>query len=253
MPMTLTTDQLMSSRGEAVYDSSGAKIGSVEEIFVDEQTEQPEWIGLGTGFLGTKRVLVPVEGAERRGDGFYVPYAKDQIKNAPDIDADELSQETEQDLYAHYGLSYSERRSDTGLPEGGMPQAGRERVGTADEAELVRSEEELQVGKRQVEAGRVRVRKWVETEPVEADVELRRETARVSRQPIDQPVSGAEIGEQEIEVPLEAEEAVAQKQTVAKERIDIDTDVERERETVRDEVRKERVEIEGDDVEERRR
>ncbi len=241
MPQSMyTIDDLQTARGEPVYSSDGDKIGSVEEIFVDEETGQPEWIGLGTGFVGKKRVLVPVAGAERTGDGFTVPYAKEQVKETPDIDSDEISQETEQRLYAHYGLGYSERRSETGLPEG--------EPGTTGEADVVRTEEELRVGKRETEAGRVRLRKWVETEPVETDVEVRRERARVTREPIDEPVSGAELGEQEVEVPLREEQPVVQKETVAKERIGLEKDVEVDRETVADEVRKERVDVEGDDT-----
>ena len=239
----LTMERLSELRGRPVYSADADKIGKVEEIFYDEQTNQPEWIGLGTGFFGTKRVLVPVQGADSREDGLYVPYSKEQVKGAPDIDADEISQETEQSLYAHFGLEYSERRSDTGLPEGGRQGRGRSRD---REASVTRSEEELRVGKREVDAGRMRLRKWVETEPVSADVELRRETGRVERQPIEQPVSGAEIGEEEIEVPLSAEEAVVDKRAVAKERVSLEKDAEQVRETVGDEVRKERVDVEGD-------
>ncbi len=64
----------------------------------------------------------------------------------------------------------------------------------------------------------------------------------------DRPVTGAEIGEEEIEVPVHAEEAVVEKRVVAKEQIGLEKDLETERETVSDEVRKERVEVEGDDV-----
>ena len=242
MPATLTLGQLATARGRPVYASDGAKIGSIAEIFVDHDTNEPEWIGLGTGFFGTKRVLVPAEGADVREDGFYVPYTKDQVQDAPDIDADEISQETEQRLYAHYGLGYSERRSETGLPEG----TSQTPTGTADEAEIVRAEEELAVGKRAREAGRVRLRKWVETEPVEVPVELQREIVHVEREPIGRPVASAEIGEQEIEIPVHAEEAVVAKETVAKERISLGKDIETERKTVSGEVRKERVEVEGD-------
>jgi uncharacterized protein (TIGR02271 family) len=250
MASTLTTEQLMEAQGTPVYASDGGKIGSVEDVFVDEQTNQPEWIGLGAGFFGTKRVLVPVQGAELRDDGIFVPYSKDQVKDTPDIDADEISQETEAELYTHYGLSYSERRSDTGLPEGmptGTPRDTETRRGRADEGEVVRAEEELRVGKRDVDAGRARVRKWVETEPVETDVELKRERVRVEREPIDQPVSGVELGEEEIEVPVHQEEAVVQKETIAKERVSLEKDVDTERETVGGELRKERVEVEGDE------
>ena len=249
---TFSVERLVELRGSNVYSSDGDKIGSVEEVYVDEQTNQPEWIGLGTGLLGTKRVLVPVEGADLRGDDIYVPYSKDQVKGAPDVDADEVSQETEQALYSHYGLGYSESRSDTGLPEGGAGVTDRDYVDTTREAttaregDVVRHEEELRVGKREAEVGRARLRKWVETEPVSTDVTLERERARVTREPIDQPVSGAEIGEEEVEVGLREEQAVVEKETVAKERIGLDKDVETQRETVGDEVRKERIDVEGD-------
>ena len=250
MSQDMTLERLAGMRGAAVYSSDGERIGTVEELFMDEETRQPEWIGIGTGFFGTKRVLVPVTGASTESDGLTVPYSKQQVKDAPDIDADEISQETEAELYAYYGLENSEQRSDTGLAEGApadapttTPSAPRAR-----DAEVVRAEEELAVGKRQVEAGRVRLRKWVETEPVSMDVELQREVAQVERQPIDQPIESAEIGEETIEVPLHAERPVVEKQTVAKERVSLDTGVEVETQTVTDELRKERVEVEGDDV-----
>ena len=249
---TFSVERLTQLRGSNVYSSEGDKIGSVDEIYVDEETDQPEWIGLGTGLLGKKRVLVPVEGADLRGDEIHVPYSKDQVKGAPNVDADEVSQETEQALYSHYGLGYSERRSDTGLPEGGPGVADRDYVettretATAREGDVVRQEEELRVGKREAEVGRARLRKWVETEPVATDVTLERERARVTREPIDERVSGAEIGEEEVEVGLREEQPVVEKETVAKERIGLEKDVETERETVGDEVRKERIDVEGD-------
>jgi uncharacterized protein (TIGR02271 family) len=243
-----TIDQLSAAHGSPVYASDGDKIGTVEEIFYDEETNQPEWIGIGTGFFGTKRVLVPVQGAELRDDGLFVPYDKDKVKDSPDIDSDEISQATEAELSSYYGLHYSERRSDTGLPEGGAKPSALE---GEQEGTLTRSEEELQVGKREAGIGRARLRKWVESEPAEVDVELRRETARVTREQLDEPVSGAELGEQEVEVGLREEQPVVAKETVAKERVGLEKDVETEVETVREDVRKERVEVEGD-VEDRR-
>ena len=112
---------------------------------------------------------------------------------------------------------------------------------------MTRSEEELRVGKREVESGRVRLRKWVETEPVSANVELRTESVHVNREPISGGVEGGRIGEQTIETTLHSEQAVVDKQTVAKERISLDKDVKVEQQTVTDEVRKERVEIDGAD------
>jgi uncharacterized protein (TIGR02271 family) len=236
-------------RGQSVYDSSGEKIGKVEEIYYDQETRVPEWVGIGTGFFGTKRVLVPVKGAHVYDDGLMVGYSKDQVKDSPDVDGEEISPQSEADLAAYYGLGYSKERSQTGLTGGG-PRSGA--MGE-DEQRVTRAEEELQVGTRPVEAGKARLRKWVETEPVALDVELRREVARVTRERIDQPVGEHDFGEEEVEMPLHAERPVVQKQAVAKERVGLEKDVERETQTVEDEVRKERVEIEGDDLEQERR
>ena len=227
-------------RGAPVYDRDGDKIGSVEEIFYDYESKKPEWIGIGTGFLGTKRVLVPVQGASVRDDGICVAYEKDHVKDSPDIDADEIAPETERELYAFYGL--------------GGTAGGTQQPTTTGEADTVRHEEELQVGKRETEAGRVRLRKWVETEPVALDVELQRETARVVRETVDEPVGrdADAFGEDEVEVSLTEERPVVEKQTVAKERVGIEKDTTTDRRTVQDEVRKERVDIEGDgEVEDR--
>jgi stress response protein YsnF len=243
----MTMDRLEQLRGAPVLDSAGEKIGSVEEVFYDEQTNQPEWIGIGTGFLGTKRVLVPLEGASVEGDSVTVRYSKDQVKDSPDIDSDEIPQERERELYSYYGIQPSEAPSDTVLPASG----GEATADVADADSVTRSEEELRVGKQKREAGRARLRKWVETEPVQMDVELQRETARVTREPIDRPVDPSEIGEEQAEVTLREEQPVVAKEAVAKERVGLETDVETERETVSGEVRKERVEVEGDRVSER--
>jgi len=263
MQNTMTMDQLSELRGSAVYDQSGSKIGSVEEVFYDADTQQPEWIGIGTGFFGMKRALVPVAGASVTADGISVPYPKDMVKDTPDIDGDEISEDTERQLYSHYGLPYSDSRSDTTLADAG-PSMGTADMATStgsvdmdtsqatmdvdrtDDATITRSEEELAVGKRRVETGRLRVRKWVETEPVQAEVTLERETAHIVREPINETVSGATIGEDAIEVTLEGEEAVVDKRVVAKERIGVDVDREATTETVSDQVRKERVEVDGD-------
>jgi uncharacterized protein (TIGR02271 family) len=254
----ITIEQLETLRGMEVYDADGSKIGAVEEVFVDEQTQEPEWIGLGTGFFGSKRVLVPAQTAKPGDDSVSVPYSKNQVKDAPDIAGDYVDQGTEAALYSHYGLDYSESRSETGLPEG--PQAGgtghkamdtglspdapdSARDTTAGSPSVVRSEEELRVGKREREAGRVQLHKWVETEQVEVPVNVRREKARITREPADGTTSPEEIGDESMEVTLTEEEPVVQKETVAKERIGIETEVETETQTVGDKVRKERVDV----------
>lgn len=160
--------------GAPVYDNQGDKIGEIEEIYYDQQTSVPEWIGIGTGFFGTKRVLVPVKGAGSYDDGLMVAYSKEQVKESPDIDEDEISQDREAALAGHYGLGYSQQRLQAGPTKGGKRP---ERAGSMDEQSVTRSEEEIEVGKRPVEIDTARLRKWVETEPVALDVQLEREVA----------------------------------------------------------------------------
>jgi uncharacterized protein (TIGR02271 family) len=239
----VSMDNVQEMHGRPVYAQEGETIGNVEEIFYDYETNQPEWIGIGTGLFGTKRVLVPVAGANVEGDGLRVPHSKDTVKGSPDIDSDEISQELEYELASYYGVGYSERRSDTGLPEGAPDSPGDTTEGSPA---VTRSEEELHVGREDVQSGRARLRKWVETEPVSMDVELQQETARVTREPVEQPVGDVEIGDEEVAVELRGERPVVEKRAVAKERIALEKDVETETATVSDEVRKERVDVEGD-------
>ena len=77
--------------------------------------------------------------------------------------------------------------------------------------------------------------------------------SEVRCEPIDRPADAGDIGEQEIEVTLEKDEAVVDKRTVAKERVTLDTETVSETQTVADEVRKEHVEIDGDDIGDERR
>jgi stress response protein YsnF len=254
MTRTFTTQDFERVRGAPVYGSEGERIGSVDKLFVDNDTGQPEWIGVGTGFLRTKSALVPVEGCTIEADGVRVPYDADRVKSSPDIDDDQISQQTESELYSYYGLKYTERRSESGLPEGRTGRStGKTKRSTGktkkDEQSVTRHEEELKVGKRPTEVGRFRLHKWVTTEPVEADVELRQETAEVRRERIDQPVSGVEMGEREVDVTLRGEEPVVEKQTVAKERVSVEKGQDTRKERVTDEVRKEHVEAEGEDIE----
>jgi uncharacterized protein (TIGR02271 family) len=112
----------------------------------------------------------------------------------------------------HYGMdSRPEAR-----PEAGMAAA---RTG-ADDA-MTRSEEEVKVGTRKQEVGRVRLRKWVETENVTKTVPVKKEKVRIEREPItdanrDKAMDGPEITEGEHEITLSEEEVVVEKRTLPK-------------------------------------
>jgi Protein of unknown function (DUF2795)/PRC-barrel domain len=128
----LTRERASDWVGATLYSSDGEDLGSVDEVFMDNDTRKPEWLALTSGPLRQKRHLVPVAGAEPRHGGVQVPYSAGQIKGTPELEGREVNQETERVLYSHYGLRYSERRSDTGLPErhGTAPRQRSRRTGT---------------------------------------------------------------------------------------------------------------------------
>ncbi len=199
---------------------------------------------------------MPLEGATAEGDQVRAPFGKDQVKDAPQMDADgELSQDDEAALYAHYGVDYGEGRSDSGLPQGGARGGRRESVGhdvsgpETDDA-MTRSEEELRVGTAKREAGRARLVKHVVTENVTQTVPVQREEVRVEREPITDAnrgdaLGGGDITSEEHEVVLHEEEVVVDKQAVPKERVRMDKEVVSDEQQVSEQVRKEQIETEG--------
>ena len=254
---TMQKSDLLQLRGEDLHDTSGEKIGKLEEIYLDAQSGEPEWALVNTGMFGTKSSFVPLQGASQDGDTLQVPYDKAQVKDAPKVDPDgELSQEQESELYAHYGLDYSESRSDSGLPEGGAgastgtDTAGRETSGPTTDDAMTRSEEELHVGTTQQESGRARLRKYVVEDEVTKTVPVKREEVRIEREPITDANAGAAtdgpaISEEEHEVTLHAQRPVVATEAVAVERIKLGTETVTETETVGGEVRKEQIEFDS--------
>src|SRR5215213_256446 len=258
---TMQKNDLLQRRGEDLYDTNGEKIGKVEEIYLDAQSGEPEWALVNTGMFGTKSSFVPLQGASQNGDTLQVPYDNAQVKDAPKVDPDgELSQQQESELYAHYGLDYSESRSDSGLPEGGTGTGttgttggeagtvGHDTSGPTTDRAMTRSEEELRVGTTERESGRARLRKYVVEDQVQETVPVRREEVRLEREPITDANAGAAmdgpaISEEEHEVVLHEEEAVVDKQAVPKERVRLDKETEIEEQQVSDSVRKEEIEI----------
>ncbi|MFI6080514.1 PRC and DUF2382 domain-containing protein [Streptomyces sp. NPDC051217] len=98
--------------GLTVYDAAGEKIGSVEQAYLDNQTGRAEWVTVKTGMFGMKESFVPLAGATRDENGLQIPHAKELVKEAPRMDADEhLDVAQEQELYDHYGLARPSGRS----------------------------------------------------------------------------------------------------------------------------------------------
>jgi uncharacterized protein (TIGR02271 family) len=241
-------DTVRSWQGKSMVGRDGDKVGTIDAIYLDDQTGEPEWALVNTGLFGAKSTFVPLAQADTVGDDVQVPYEKQLVKDAPRVEADQhLSEAEEQKLWRHYGLDYG---------AGTAEYADRDTVGrdvsrpTSDDA-MTRSEEELRVGTQARERGRARLRKYVTTEQVTQTVPVRREEVRVEREPVtdanlDDATSGPDISEAEHEVTLREEEPVVEKRVVPKERVRLDTDTVTEEREVSEEVRKEQVDVEGD-------
>jgi len=256
--MQFDTSQVTQYVGQDLYDRDGDKVGSITEIYEDTQTGKPEWAAVNTGFFGGKSTIVPLVSATTEGGNLTVPFEKSHIKGAPAVDDDgQISQAEEQALYSHYGVEYGESRSDSGLPEGtATPEprgtVGHDTSGPSTDNAMTRSEEEVVVGKQQVETGRARLRKYIVTENVETTVPVSREEVVIEREPItegniDNALDGPELSEEEHEVVLHAEEPVVGKKTVPKERVRLDKTAEVENVKVSEQARKEQIEVEGVD------
>jgi uncharacterized protein (TIGR02271 family) len=274
------TQDVRSIVGRTVYSTGGDKIGDVGQVYLDDQTNEPKWLTVKTGFFGTNESFVPVEEASLTDDGITVPYDKDKVKNAPNIASDaHISETEEQEIYRYYGLSYTGvsdsaygdadttyTETDTAYAGTGTttdtagtdysstddaPPVGHDTSGPTTDSAMTRSEERLDVGTQQREAGRARLRKWVETDTETITVPVTRERAVLEREPItdanaDEALDGPAISEEEHEVILHEERPVVEKRTEPVERVRLDTEVVADQETVSGEVRKEHIEVEGD-------
>ncbi|MET4147218.1 PRC and DUF2382 domain-containing protein [Arthrobacter sp. UYCo732] len=259
-------DDLLNRKGN-ILSADGDKIGSIGQVYADDDNGQPTWVTAKTGLFGTSETFVPLEGAQVRGDDLVVPYTKDQVKDAPRVDVDGHLEPAEEDrLYQHYQLSGGGRTDTDATTDRDTGTAGtgryedRERTGTVghdtsgpttDDA-MTRSEERLNVGTEKQEASRVRLRKYVTTENVTQTVPVKREEVRLEREPITEEnrgaaMSGPEISDEEHEVILHEERPVVQKETVPVERVRLGKETVTGEATVEEEVRKERIDTDGID------
>ncbi|MCW2620468.1 MAG: hypothetical protein JWL64_70 [Frankiales bacterium] len=259
--------------GLTAVDPQHDKIGSVGQVYVNDQSGIPDWVTVNTGLFGTTENFVPLEGSRVEGDRLVLPFGKDVVKDAPKVaDASHLDPDEQEELYAHYSRYFGTGR--TGYTTGGTVDAdadfartddtvsggtdlgGRGTVGhdtsgpTTDEA-MTRSEEHLNVGTQRVEAGRARLRKYVVTEQQSVTVPVTREEVTIEREPITEAnrgdaLSGPAISEEEHEVVLHAERPVVETEAVPVERVRLGTETVTDQQQVTGEVRKEQIEVDDD-------
>jgi len=262
--------------GYTVYDHDYEKIGKVDDLFVDEN-DSPEYIGVKMGFLGTRSTLIPFELSRVNDERQVIEISKNKetVKNGPTFDDDrEITPEFESEVYSYYGLEYingTDSRSAYGsyyFDEGtvgpgmtmgdtetgefrqhaaydeGVNQSRGDDLEDEDELRVQRTEEELAAGTREREAGQLKVRKRVRTDRQHIEVPTRHEEVSVERVPVEGEASEAEIGEDEVVVPVTEEEVVVGKRPMVKEEVRIRKDVVEDTEVVEEDVRREEIEVE---------
>jgi uncharacterized protein (TIGR02271 family) len=263
----LDQGQIDQVAGSDAYGSDGSKIGSVGQVYLDDQTGQPAWVTVNTGLFGTNESFIPLSEASFSGERLTVPYDKNTVKGAPNVAADgHLSPEEERELYAYYGVGYTDT-DDTTTGTGydttttttgtgyadttGTGTEGYDTSGPTTDDAMTLSEERVNVGTQRREAGRARLRKYVVTENVTQTVPVTREEVVVEREPITDAnvgdaTSGPDISEEEHEVVLHEETPVVDKTVEPVERVRLGTQQTTEQQTVTEQVRKERIDTDTD-------
>jgi hypothetical protein len=156
----MATDDLYSYIGEVLYDVDDNKIGSIIDLYVDDEGEEPRWFTVESDSLGKLRHFVPIDGIRAHEDGLMAPYVKQVILSSPQVDADdELSPEDEAELYDHYDLE----------------SGAREGFDYDGELGMTHSEEDLETGRSLREAGRAGLRRYIVTENVQIEVPVQKE------------------------------------------------------------------------------
>jgi len=160
--------------GRTLLDRDGGRIGTIDAVYLDDRTGEPEWALVNTGLFGTKSSFVPLAQAFQSDYDVVVLYDKQLVRDAPRVDPGQhLSEAEERQLWRHYGLDYNTTDRTVGVWDGaiGRDKVGRDTTGPTTDDAMTRSEEELRVGTAQRERGRVRLRRYVTTEQVEVQHE----------------------------------------------------------------------------------
>ena len=260
-----------------VYDNSGDKIGKLGTLYVDNDSGQPSFATVSTGLFGMSESFVPLQGAQLGDDDVRVAYTKDQVKDAPRVDAGgHLSPDEENRLYEHYQLADGGRRGGgTGTrtergdrddraagTAGAAGAAGTAGAAGADDGRrgdrdhegtetVTAHEERLNVGTREEEVGRVRLRKYTTTEKETVEVPVSKEKLVVEREDVEGKVRKGGLdetadGDRDEEIVLREERPVVEKETVERERVNVGKEKVTDTETVSDQLRTEHIDVEGD-------
>jgi uncharacterized protein (TIGR02271 family) len=235
-----------------VVDPNDDKIGTIDAIWEDH-TGQPAYLGVKTGWLGLGRThVIPVHSADvsETTRKVRLPFSVDVVKNAPAFDEQsEIDDAGEREIEAYYrqhGFKSSKGMWRSGIEPTPAERAATLRRETGEDVRMPVSQEQVNIGKREVEGEGVRLRKIVRTETVNQPVDLEREEIVVERVPAkDRTPTRADkaFREEEIYIPLRREEPVIEKHAEATEDVHVSKQKDVEHRDVSETVRKEDVEV----------
>ena len=102
--------------GKMLVDRNGEKIGKLQDVYVDVETDEPQFGTVKEGFIGRHLTFVPLGGIQIGPDDLQVAVTKEQVRSAPDIEmhGEELSQADESTLYHHFELNYTPTSTESG-------------------------------------------------------------------------------------------------------------------------------------------
>jgi uncharacterized protein (TIGR02271 family) len=234
--MTTQAEELL---GAQVTGADGKVVGTVEQVFRDDVDGTPAWARVRSGKTGR---FVPLGSSQVTRDGLSVPYDTQKIMGGPNIDAGQhMSAAQAEELSRYYGLTVPTQQTQQTQQ---MQTQQQSRGQLTDEEWLVRQEERLQVGKEMLETGRIRLHRYVDVEPIEQAVHVYHEEYDIERMPVNADERTHDFAEAEQEIILHEERAVLRKELVPVERVRLIARRVEEDKSVRDEIRRERIEIE---------
>lgn len=101
----ITQEQLNALYEAEVVDQDGDRIGALDQVYLDNESGDPAWLTVRTGFLGGRRYFCPLSTAELMDHQIRVPYSADMVKGSPEITPDRhLDEEEEEQLYSYYAV-----------------------------------------------------------------------------------------------------------------------------------------------------
>ena len=115
-PFTVKHQNIAEWHGKTLVDRDGQKIGKLQDVYVDVETDEPMFGTVKEGLIGRHLTFVPLAGLTFGPDALQMAVTREQVKSAPNIElhGDELSRADESALYHHYELNYTPPDTESG-------------------------------------------------------------------------------------------------------------------------------------------